>query len=96
MAYSHPVLNQALSKYQYLGKQDRSLDHQDHRRNIEHLIQIDAGDRPVFQDQGTKAKAIDPTLSDERLLRSLYMDRIPDSAVCNEAVKLAGNVISRG
>ena len=25
-AYSHLVLNQALSKYQYLGKQDRNTD----------------------------------------------------------------------
>ena len=87
--YSHLVLNQALSKYQYLGKQDRSLITRITEGTLEYLIQIDA---VIDQFSKTKVRKLKPlirTLLRMSVYQILYMDRIPDSAVCNEAVKLA-------
>ena len=87
--YSHLVLNQALSKYQYLGKQDRSLITRITEGTLEYLIQIDA---VIDQFSKTKVRKLKPlirTLLRMSVYQLLYMDRVPDSAVCNEAVKLA-------
>ena len=87
--YSHLVLNQALSKYQYLGKQDRSLITRITEGTLEYLIQIDA---VIDQFSKTKVRKLKPlirTLLRMSVYQLLYMDRNPDSAVCNDAVKLA-------
>ena len=41
--YSHVVLNQALSKYQYLEKQDRAFVTRVTEGTLEYLLQIEAG-----------------------------------------------------
>lgn len=88
-AYSHVVLNQALSKYQYLEKQDRAFVTRVTEGTLEYLLQIDY---VLNQFSRTKTEAMKPlirTLLRMSAYQILYMDRIPDSAVCNEAVKLA-------
>ncbi len=86
---SHVVLAQALSKYQYLEKQDRAFITRVTEGTLEYLIQID---HVIGRYSSVKLSGMKPVI--RALLRMsvyqiLYMDRIPDSAVCNEAVKLA-------
>ena len=57
--YSHLVLNQALSKYQYLGKQDRSLITRITEGTLEYLIQIDA---VIDQFSKTKVRKLKPLI----------------------------------
>lgn len=88
-SFSHVVLNQALSKYQYLSKQERSFITRAVDGTLENLIQIDY---VLDSCSSTKVKKMKPfirTLLRVSVYQILYMDRVPDSAVCNEAVKLA-------
>lgn len=87
--YSHVVLNQALSKYQYLEKQDRALITRITEGTLEYLIQIDYVIESCSTVKITRMKPVIRTLLRMSVYQLLYMNRIPDSAVCNEAVKLA-------
>lgn len=87
--YSHVVLNQALSKYQYLEKQDRAFITRVTEGTLEYLIQIDYVLDRFSKVNTKKMKPLIRTLMRMSVYQLLYMDRIPDSAVCNEAVKLA-------
>lgn len=87
--YSHVVLNQALSKYQYLEKQDRAFISRVTEGTLEYLIQIDYVLNAYSKVKVNKMKPLIRNLMRMSVYQILYMDRIPDSAVCNEAVKLA-------
>lgn len=87
--YSHVVLNQALSKYQYLEKQDRAFITRVTEGTLEYLIQIDHVLNQFSTTKVNKMKPLIRTLLRMSVYQILHMDRIPDSAVCNEAVKLA-------
>lgn len=87
--YSHVVLNQALSKYQYLEKQDRAFVTRVTEGTLEYLIQIDYVLNQFSKTKVNKMKPLIRTLLRMSVYQILHMDRIPDSAVCNEAVKLA-------
>lgn len=87
--YSHVVLNQALSKYQYLEKQDRAFITRVTEGTLEYLIQIDYVLNQFSKTKVNKMKPLIRTLLRMSVYQILHMDRIPDSAVCNEAVKLA-------
>lgn len=87
--YSHIVLRQVLEKYQYLEKTDRSFITRITDGTIEHMVEIDY---IINQFSKVKVKKMKPLI--RNLLRMSvyqlkYMDGVPDSAVCNEAVKLA-------
>ena len=88
-SYSHVVLNQALSKYQYLEKQDRAFITRVTEGTLEYLIQIDYVLNQFSKTKVNKMKPLIRTLLRMSVYQILHMDRIPDSAVCNEAVKLA-------
>ena len=88
--YSHVILRDVLSKYQYLDKRERAFITRVTEGTLEHLIEID-----YILDQFSKVrvKKMKPLI--RNLLRSSvyqlkYMDSVPDRAVCSEAVKLAG------
>ena len=85
---SHIVLGQALSKYQYLEKQDRALITRITEGTLEYLLQIDYVIGQYSTAAVTAMKPLIRTLLRMSVYQILYMDRIPDSAVCNEAVKL--------
>lgn len=88
-AFSHVVLGQALSKYQYLDKQERAFITRVVEGTLEYQIQIDY---VLEQFSSTKLSGMKPfirTLLRMSVYQILHMDRVPDSAVCNEAVKLA-------
>lgn len=87
--YSHLVLRNTLEKYQYLEKQERAFITRVCEGTLEYRIRLDY---VLDQFSTVPAEKMKPVIRE--LLRSsvyqlLYMDHVPDSAVCNEAVKLA-------
>ncbi len=87
--YSHIALRNVLNKYQYLDKKERAFITRVTEGTLEHMIEIDY---IINQFSSTKVNKMKPVI--RCILRSAvyqlkYMDAIPDSAVCNEAVKLA-------
>jgi 16S rRNA (cytosine967-C5)-methyltransferase len=87
--YSHIVLRQALEKYQYLSKSDRALITRITEGTIEYLLTIDQVLSECSSVKVDKMKPMIRTILRMSVYQILKMDRIPDSAVCNEAVKLA-------
>ncbi|MDD3218667.1 MAG: 16S rRNA (cytosine(967)-C(5))-methyltransferase RsmB [Lachnospiraceae bacterium] len=87
--YSHIAIRRALDKYQFLPKQDRAFITRVTEGTIENMIQIDY---IIDQFSSVKVSKMKPVI--QNILRSgVYqikdMNSIPNSAVCNEAVKLA-------
>lgn len=87
--YSHIALGNVLAKYQYLDKKERAFITRVAEGTLEHMIEIDY---ILNQFSKVKVKKMKPVI--RNILRSAvyqlkYMDSVPDSAVCNEAVKLA-------
>lgn len=88
-AYSHVVLRETLEKYQYLEKRDRAFITRVVEGTLEHMIQIDYiieqfSNVPVYN-----MKPLIRNLLRMSVYQLKYMDSVPDSAVCNEAVRLA-------
>lgn len=88
--YSHIVLREVLDKYQFADKKKRAFITRVTEGTIEHVIELDY---IINQYSKVKVKKMKPLI--RNLMRSAvyqmkYMDSVPDSAVCNEAVKLAG------
>ena len=87
---SHLVLRSVLEKYQYLDKQERSFLTRLTEGTIERTLELDY---IINQYSKTKVQKMKPVI--RNILRMAvyqikYMDNVPDSAACNEAVKLAG------
>jgi 16S rRNA (cytosine967-C5)-methyltransferase len=87
--FSHIALNQALTKYQYLPKQDRAFLSRLTEGTVERMIELDY---MINQFSKIKVKKMKPVI--RNILRMgayqiKYMDQVPVSAACNEAVKLA-------
>lgn len=87
--YCHIVIRNTLEKYQYLEKRDRAFISRTAEGTIENMIQLDY---IIEQFSTVKVQNMKPFI--RNLLRMSvyqikYMDNVPDSAVCNEAVKLA-------
>lgn len=86
---AHIVLREVLDKYQYLSKVDRAFITRLVDGTVEYKLQLDY---IIDLFSKTKVKKMKPFI--RNLLRMSvyqlkYMDSVPDSAVCNEAVKLA-------
>lgn len=88
-SFVHLVLNQALQKFQYLDKSDRAFITRVTEGTLEYLIQIDYILNLYSKTKTSKMKPFIRILLRMSVYQLLYMDRVPDSAVCNEAVKLA-------
>ncbi|SET75841.1 16S rRNA (cytosine(967)-C(5))-methyltransferase RsmB [Lacrimispora sphenoides] len=87
--YSHIILRQALNKYQYLDKSERAFISRIVEGSVEYLLQIDYIIDSFSSTKVSKMKPVIRTILRMSVYQLLYMDRVPDSAVCNEAVKLA-------
>ena len=87
--YSHLVLSQALNKYQYLEKADRSFIKRIVDGTVEYRLQIDYVLNSYSRTKVNKMKPVIRTILRMAVYQILYLDRVPDSAACNEAVKLA-------
>ncbi len=87
--YSHLVLRDVLDKYQYLSKQERAFLTRLTEGTVERMLTLDY---VIDQFSKTKVKKMKPLIRELMRLsvyQIMYMDGVPDSAVCNEAVKLA-------
>ncbi|MCI9133355.1 MAG: 16S rRNA (cytosine(967)-C(5))-methyltransferase RsmB [Lachnospiraceae bacterium] len=87
--FCHIALRQVLDKYQYMEKQQRAFLTRVTEGTLERMLELD-----YILDQFSKV----PVRKMKPFIRNLlrmsvyqmkYMDRVPDAAVCNEAVKLA-------
>ncbi len=88
-SFCHIVERQALSKYQYLPKKDRALAARITEGVVERLLSVDYAINRVSKTKTDKMKPVIRNILRMGAYQILYMDRIPDSAACNEAVKLA-------
>lgn len=88
--YSHKAISQVLEKYDYMGGQDKAFIKRLTEGTIERQIQIDYVIDSISNIPVKKMKPLIRNLLRMSVYQILFMDAIPDSAVCNEAVKLAG------
>ena len=87
--YCHLLIRDVLKKYNYLDQRDKAFIKRVTEGVVERKIELDY---VINQFSNTKVNKLKPLIRE--LLRMsvyqiLYMAQVPDSAVCNEAVKLA-------
>ena len=87
--YSHLVMQGVLDKYSFLEKQERSFIKRVCEGTIEQKVRIDYVIDRYSKTKVKKMKPLIRTLLRMSVYQILFMDAIPDSAVCNESVKLA-------
>ena len=87
--YSHLVIRSTLEKYQYLEKQERAFITRVCEGTLEYKLRLDYILNRFSTVPAEKMKPVIRELLRSSVYQILYMDSVPDSAVCNEAVKLA-------
>lgn len=87
--YSHLVEKDILDKYDYLSTSEKAFIKKCMEGTIEKMLVIDGILNEYSKTPVDKMKPLIRTLLRMSVYQILYMDRVPDSAVCNEAVKLA-------
>ncbi len=87
--YCHTAIGNALKKYQFLPKQDRAFITRVCEGTVEYAIQIDYIINYFSKIRTTDMKPVIREILRSAVYQFLYMDSVPDSAACNEAVKLA-------
>ena len=87
--YSHLVIRSTLEKYQYLEKQERAFITRVCEGTLEYKLRLDYILNRFSTVPAEKMKPVIRELLRSSVHQILYMDSVPDSAVCNEAVKLA-------
>jgi 16S rRNA (cytosine967-C5)-methyltransferase len=87
--YSHIALRNVLEKYQYLEKKERAFITRVTEGTLEHMMELDYILNQVSKVPTTRMKPVIRNLLRSSVYQLKYMDQVPDSAVCNEAVKLA-------
>ena len=88
--YSHIVIKNVLDKYQYLDKRERAFITRVVNGTLERMIEIDYIINQFSKVKVNKMKPLIRTILRSSVYQMKYMDSVPDSAICNEAVKLAG------
>ncbi len=89
--FSGTAIRDTLDQFRFLPRRDRAFIKRVSEGTIERMIEIDY---ILDQFSDTKVKKMKPVI--RAILRSAvyqlkYMDAVPDSAVCNEAVRLASS-----
>ena len=87
--YSHIALRNVLSKYQYLDKKERAFITRVTEGTLERMIELDYIINQFSKVKVNKMKPVIRNILRMAVYQLKYMDSIPNSAVCNEAVKLA-------
>lgn len=87
--YSHLVLRDVLDKYQFVDKQKRAFISRVTQGTLEHLLEIDYLINQVSSVKVKKMKPVIRNIMRIAVYQMKYMDNIPSSAICNEAVKLS-------
>ena len=86
--FSHTVMNKTLNQYQSLSKQDRAFITRICEGTLERMITLDYMINMYSKIKVNKMKPYIRNLLRMSLYQIEYMSQVPDSAVCNEAVKL--------
>lgn len=86
---SSEVLSGVLEKYQYLPKQDRAFFTRLCEGTMERAIELDYVINQFSKTKTKKMKPVIRTILRMGTYQILYMNQVPDSAACNESVKLA-------
>ncbi len=87
--YSHLVIRSVLVKYQYLEKQERAFLTRVSEGTLEHMIELDYIINQFSKVKVNKMKPVIRNIMRMSVYQLKYMDSVPASAACNEAVKLA-------
>lgn len=87
--YSHIAIRNVLEKYQYLDAKDRSFIKIVSEGTLERQITIDYIISQFSKVPVKKMKPVIRELLRMSVYQMKYMDQVPVSAICNEAVKLA-------
>ena len=87
--YIHVLLNDALRKYQYLEKNERAFISRLVKGTMERRLTLDYVINQVSSVRVNKMKPLIRNLMRMSVYQMMYMEQVPVSAVCNEAVKLA-------
>lgn len=87
--YSHLIIRNVLDKYQYLDKQERAFLTRVSEGTIENIILLDYIINQFSKVKVNKMKPVIRNILRMSVYQLKFMDGVPDSAVCNEAVKLA-------
>ena len=87
--FSHIILRQVLEKYDYLEGKEKAFIKRLTEGTLERTIELDYVINQFSQTPVHKMKPLIRSLMRMSVYQILYMDSVPDSAVCNEAVKLA-------
>ena len=88
--YSHVLIKNILNKYNYLEESDKAFIKRVTEGTLERGIQIDYVLNAYSKVPVNKMKPFIRSLLRMSVYQILFMDKVPDSAACNEAVKLAG------
>ena len=88
--YSHIALRNVLENYQYLDKSERAFITRVTEGTLERMIELDYIINQFSKTKVNKMKPVIRTIIRSAVYQLKYMDSVPDSAVCNEAVNLAG------
>lgn len=86
---SHIVIGNALKKYQYLDKHDRSFISRLSLGVIEKRIELDYIADQFSSVKSSKQKPVIRNILRMGVYQLKYMDKVPVSAACNESVRLA-------
>ena len=87
--YSHLVIRSVLEKYQYLEKQERAFITRVSEGTIQYMIELDYIINQFSKVKVNKMKPVIRNILRMSVYQLKYMDSVPTSAACNEAVKLA-------
>lgn len=89
-SYSHLVIRELLDKYNYKDGREKAFIKRMVEGTLERLIEIDYILGQFSKTPVSKMKPFIKNLLRMSVYQLMFMDSIPDRAVCNEAVKLAG------
>lgn len=87
--YSHIALKNTLDQYQYMDKKERAFITRVVNGTLERMIELDYILDQFSKVKVSKMKPVIRTILRSAVYQLRYMDSVPDSAVCNESVKLA-------
>ncbi|MCM1086875.1 MAG: 16S rRNA (cytosine(967)-C(5))-methyltransferase RsmB [Muribaculaceae bacterium] len=88
--YVNLLLADVLEKYDYLSPQEKAFIKRVTEGSVERRIQIDYVLDGISKTPVAKMKPLIRQLLRMSVYQILFMDTVPDAAVCNEAVRLAG------
>ena len=88
-AYPNVLLKQALDKYLYMEKQERAFLTRLVEGTVERKLTLEYFINSVSKTPVNKCKPVIRCIMRMAAYQIFYMDSVPDSAACNEAVKLA-------